>query len=145
MTHREKARRLLDLAADHIETHGLLWNEWMDPRYNDHLIDTGERLVGCCCLVGTIRFVAGGHPDESLLGADVEEAIDMVNQLTYAERRDMSDDEDEHMTDLMGWQDYYADTEIKGDRLVRHDKGDRAHVVALLREAAKPPAPLTFN
>ena len=129
-----KAVQLLEAAADHIDEHGLLYNEWgvlIDP-------DDPEN-VPCCCVIGTIRYVGGSHPDEQLVSADIEKAIDMLEQATYRERRVLGPDFDP--VDMVDWSDHYADRETVTDdfgnvTLVDQD-GNRGYVATVLRELAK--------
>ena len=123
-----EAREIIGKAADHIETHGLLFAEWG--------AQAEDPSTMCCCLVGTFRYVAGRYPDDalSLCPPEVEEAIDVVNRATRHERR--------RLGAVMGWEiplaltqwsDQWADVEELDDGLVPHTDGDRSHVVELLR------------
>ena len=142
-TTREKARKLLARAAEHIARNGLLFNRWAEPDFEG--ID-GLKVLPCGCLVGTIRMMGGANPDDGLVSAEIEEAITLLEQATWKERRRLAVERDETEMalpiELVEWSDEFADKEAVWAAdgswgLKTHTEGNREHVVATLRAVSE--------
>ena len=135
-------------AADHIEANGLLFDGWESE-------DGTKDLPPCCCVVGTMRFVAGLPPgpglDEMLAieGTPLFEAVEAVGLQTLQERHGLTDKyhspDSLSLYDLGDWSNHFADVEVVCRkrrnglleyRRLEHEDGDRHHVVAVLRRTA---------
>ena len=143
--------QLLKDAADYIEANGMLFDAWDSE-------DGTEDLPPCCCLIGTLRLMDGlpPKPPQSLnavmdvmdgpaalgeavlaLGAQIEAECKVLGEQRYG---------DKAAPTAMEWGDHYADIEVvmrkrRGGnhrewRRLKHEDGDRGHVVRVLRQAA---------
>ena len=141
------AAQILKDAADHIEANGLLFDNWDSG-------DGTEDLPPCCCLIGTLRLVAGLPPTLSqgvnnVLDTVPGEALRAIGAQIEPEcialGRERHGDEEGPPFTVMEWSDHYADTEVvirsrrHGKREMRrleHEDGDRGHVARVLLQAA---------
>lgn len=147
MQYKTTAAQICTAAADHIEAHGLLFDAWDSE-------DGTKDLPPCCCLVGTMRYVAGlpPTPHDGMAATDgtpLFEAIKAVRDQTMAERHVLADKIHGPaalaMPDITDWSNRYADVEVvcrkrrdgrREFRRLDHSEGDRRHASAMLRQAA---------
>ena len=148
MQETKTAAQICTAAADHIETHGLLFDGWDSE-------DGTKDLAPCCCLIGTMRYVTGETPRPTrkgvaaIEGTPLFEALEAVKAQTMGERHALTDHfrgpDSIDMMRLTEWSDHYSDVEgvcrkrrngLPEYRRLDHDDGDRRHVVAMLRAAA---------
>ncbi len=139
------ARAILREAARHIEANGCLFGAWNSGD------DTAD-LPPCCCLVGTMRLVAGLPPTPPDIEEFETEALTLaavaLAEQTKPERISLGwerhgTDHDSELT-LTEWSDHYADVEAVRSRRrgghecrrLEHADGDREHIVSVMRHAA---------
>lgn len=144
-TTRGKARKLLGRAAEHIERYGILYNRWTEPDFEGI---TGLTVLPCGCVVGTIRMMGGADPDQALVPAEIEEAVTLLEQATWKERKALAvardGTHDVPPIELVLWSDEHADKEAVWAEdgswgLKTHTDSNRAHVVATLRAVSEAP------
>lgn len=112
----------------------MLFNQWGEEFDRENPAD-----VPCCCVVGTLRYVAGGDPSDSLVTPEVYQAIVRLDHATQRERKALGSGAP---VDLVEWSDHYADREQVCDpfgdtELSEHRDGNRGYVATTLRKLAK--------
>ena len=133
-------------ASAHIEANGCLYDGWDSG-------DGSKYLSPCCCVVGTMRLVAGlpptpGHHNAFETPA-LKEAAEALADQTRPERialgRARHGTEDGEL-DIIEWSNHHADVEVvkrrgrhfQSDwRRLEHSDSDRGHIVRVLAHAAE--------